>query len=73
MKAMLWIGVLLLGLGVVSLFVTLPHTEDHTLQAGNMKIGVQTQTDEKVSPVISATLIVAGAVLAIVGARGSKS
>ena len=73
MKALLWIGVVLVVLGIASLFVPLPHTEDHSMEAGNMKIGVQTHTEEKVPPIISAALIVGGAVLAVAGARGGKS
>lgn len=72
MKALLWIGVLLLGLGIASLFVPLPRTEDHSMRAGDLKIGVETHTEEKVAPAISAVLIVAGAVMAIAGARGGK-
>ena len=69
MKALLWIGLVLVVLGIVSLVVPLPHTEDHSMSAGDMKIGVQTHTEEKVSPVISGALIVGGALLAAAGAR----
>lgn len=72
MKALLWIGILLLGLGIASLFVPIPRTEDHSVRAGDLKIGVETHTDEKVAPAISATLIVVGAVMAIAGAQGGK-
>ena len=72
MKALLWIGVVLVVLGVLSLFVPIPHQENHGIKAGDVSIGVQTRTDEKVSPMISAALIVAGAVMAVAGSRAGK-
>jgi hypothetical protein len=73
MKALLWIGVILVVLGVLSLFVPIPRQESHGMEAGGVKIGVQTRTEEKVSPIISAALIVAGGVMAAVGARSGKA
>ncbi len=72
MKAVLWIGVLVLALGVISLFVALPHTEQHTMKAGSVEMGIETHDKQKVDPAISATLIIVGAVMAIAGARGGK-
>jgi hypothetical protein len=69
MKALLWIGIILVVLGVVSLFVPIPHQENHGIKAGDVSIGVQTRSEEKVAPGISAALIVVGAVMAIAGAR----
>jgi hypothetical protein len=69
MKALLWIGIILVVLGVVSLFVPIPHQENHGLKAGDVSIGVQTRTEEKVSPVVSAALIIGGAVMAVAGGR----
>jgi len=72
MKALLWIGIVLVVLGVVSLVVPIPHQENHGIKAGDVSIGVQTRSEEKVSPMISAALIVAGAVMAVAGARAGK-
>ena len=72
MKALLWIGIVLVVLGVLSLFVPIPHQESEGIKAGNVSIGVQTHTEEKVSPMISAALIVAGAVMAVAGSRAGK-
>ena len=72
MKALLGIGVVLVVLGVLSLFVPIPHQENHGIKAGDVNIGVQTRHDEKVSPVISAALIVGGAVMAVAGSRGKS-
>ena len=73
MKALLWVGIILVVLGVVSLFVPIPRQESHGIEAGDVKIGVQTRSEEKVSPMISAALIVAGAVMAVAGARSGRS
>ena len=72
MKALLWIGVVLVVLGVLSLIVPIPRQENHGIKAGDVSIGVQTRTEEKVSPMISAALIVAGAVMAVAGSRAGK-
>jgi hypothetical protein len=69
MKALLWIGIILVVLGVVSLFVPIPHQETHGFKSGDVSIGVQTHSEEKVSPVVSAALIIGGAVMAVAGAR----
>lgn len=73
MRALLVVGVILVVLGVLSLFVPIPRQENHGMEAGGVKIGVQTRTEEKVSPIISAALIVAGGVMAVAGSRGGKA
>jgi hypothetical protein len=72
MKVLLWIGVLLLALGITSLFVPIPHTETQSFKAGDISFGVQTQHKERVSPVISAVLILGGVGLMMAGARQKK-
>lgn len=72
MKALLGIGIVLVVLGVLSLFVPIPQQETHGIKAGDVNIGVQTRHDEKVSPLISAALIVGGAVMAVMGSRGKS-
>jgi hypothetical protein len=72
MKILLVVGLLVLVLGVVSLFVAFPHTEKQGINAGPINMKVETQHDEKLSPMLSAVLIIGGAGLAVVGAR-SKS
>jgi hypothetical protein len=69
MKPLMVVGILLLVLGIASLFVPIPHNENQGISAGDMHIGVQVRHDEKVSPIISAVLIVAGAGLMFAGAR----
>ena len=67
MKPLFWIGLVVLILGFASLLVPIPRNERHGLQAGDVSIGVTTQTEEKVSPILSAVMILGGAGLMIAG------
>lgn len=69
MRILFIIGVVLLVLGVASLFVPIPHHERHGITAGDISLGVDTTTREKVHPAISAVLIAGGVVLLVVGRR----
>jgi len=69
MKALMIVGVLLVVLGIASLFVPIPHNENKGINAGDVKIGVQVRHDEKVSPIISAVLIIGGVGLMLAGSR----
>jgi len=66
-KVLFWIGLLLVVLGVLSLFVPIPHTEHEGFSAGGFKVGVETRHNEIVSPVVSAALILGGVGLIIAG------
>jgi len=67
MKAVFWIGVILLILGLASFVVPIPRTERNSMSAGGITLGVKTQHQETVSPVISAVLLLGGAGLIIAG------
>jgi hypothetical protein len=67
MKALLAIGLVVLVLGILLLFVPIPHTEKHGIKAGDVSLGIQTRTDEKISPLICGVLIVVGAGLVMLG------
>ena len=69
MKVLLLSGVLLTVLGIVSFFVPIPRSEHHGVNLGDAHIGVTTELDEKVSPIISTVLVVAGAGLMIAGRK----
>jgi hypothetical protein len=73
MKIRLLAGLVLAVLGIASLFVPVPHSETHGIKAGDMNIGVQTTSSERVSPIVSAVLIAGGIALAIAGARSGTS
>ena len=69
MKVLFWIGLVVLVLGIVSLFVPIPHNQRRGIKAGDMSVGVEIQSKEKVSPILSAVLILSGAGLMIAGKR----
>ena len=72
MKPLFWIGLVVLILGFGSLVVPIPRNERHGIEAGGVSIGVKTRTEEKVSPILSAVMILGGAGLMIAG-KGKPS
>ena len=60
MKALFWIGMVVLVLGIVSLVVPIPSSEREGLKVGGLSVGVETRHEEKVSPVLSAVMIFSG-------------
>ncbi|HJW99059.1 MAG TPA: hypothetical protein VJ453_02820 [Terriglobales bacterium] len=67
MKALFWIGLIALIAGIALLLVRIPRSERHGIKSGDVSIGVETRSQEKVSPVVSAVIIAAGAGLMIAG------
>jgi hypothetical protein len=67
MKALFWIGMVALILGVISLFAPIPHREREGIKVGGLSLGVETRHEERVSPVVSAVMIVGGASLMAAG------
>jgi hypothetical protein len=72
MRVLFVVGLIVLVLGVVSLFATFPQRERHGVDAGGISLGVETQHNEKLPPLVSAVLILGGAGM-MVGARGKGS
>ena len=48
-------------LGIASLFVPIPHNEREGVKLGPVSVGVETRHEERVSPIVSAVLILGGA------------
>ena len=71
MKALFWVGLVVLILGVVLLLVPIPQREKHGIEAGGASIGIETKHDEKIPPLYSGLMIVGGAALMIAG-RGRR-
>lgn len=71
MKVLFWIGVVVLVLGLASLVVPIRRTEKEGVKAGPISMEVQTKHDEKVSPIVSAAMILAGAGMMVAGKRKS--
>lgn len=72
MKPLFWIGLVVLVLGLASLFVALPQRERHGVEVGDASVGIETRTSEKVSPVISAVMIIGGIGMMVAGGRGGR-
>ncbi len=69
MRVLFWFGLAVLILGIASLFVTIPQRETHGIRAGDLSVGVQTRHNQKVSPIVSAVMIIGGASMMIAGGR----
>jgi len=69
MKPLFAVGLVILILGIASLFVPIPKKERAGLEVGGVSLGVETTHKETVSPIVSGVLIVAGAAMMIVGKR----
>jgi hypothetical protein len=69
MKSGALIGVLLLVLGLVVFVVPIPHREDHSVKIGDAKIGVQTQSSEKLPPAVGVVLVAGGVLALVLGLR----
>ena len=71
MKLITVVGVLLLVLGLLSFVVPIPQRENHSVKIGDAKIGVQTESSEKLPPAVGAVLIVGGVLALVLGSRKS--
>jgi hypothetical protein len=69
MRPLFVIGLIVLILGVASLFVPIPRKERHGFDAGSISVGVTTTEKERVPPLVSGVLIAGGVVLLVVGSR----
>jgi len=72
MKPLFIIGLVILILGVVSLVVPIPQKERSGIEVGGVSLGVETTSQEKVNPIVSGVLILAGAGLMIAGKGKSR-
>lgn len=73
MKPLFVIGMVLIVLGIASLVVPIPSTQREGISAGGMSMSVKTETSEKVSPMISAVLILVGAGLSYAGRPSGRA
>lgn len=69
MKALFWIGLAVLMLGVASLVVPIPHNQRSAVGIGDVSLTVGTRTEEKVPPALSGVLVICGVGAMIAGKR----
>ncbi len=69
MRNLAYVGVLMLVLGVLAFVVPIPHREDHGVKIGDTKIGVQTDSSEKLPPAVGIVLMAGGVLALVVGLR----
>jgi hypothetical protein len=69
MKALPFVGILLLLLGVLSFVVPVPHRENHGLKIGDAKISVETESSDKLPPAVGIVLLAGGVVALVLGLR----
>jgi hypothetical protein len=67
MKPLFWMGLLVLILGFASFVVKIPSTERQGVEAGGISMGIETHTEDKVSPFLTAVMILGGAGMMIAG------
>jgi hypothetical protein len=67
MKVLFWAGIVVLVLGVLSLLIPIRRSEHSGIQAGGISMGMETHYDEKVSPIVSAAMILGGVGMMIAG------
>jgi hypothetical protein len=68
-KSLLYVGMLLLLLGIASLIIPIRSTETQGIKARDVSFGIETAHNERVSPIISIVLIGGGMLMAIAGVR----
>jgi len=68
-KVLFWVGMAVLILGIVSLVVPMPRNEQEGFKAGGISVGAETQREKKVSPFVSAIVILGGVSTMFAGKR----
>jgi hypothetical protein len=71
MKALSWIGLVVLILGIASFVVPIPHRDREGVTVGGVSLHVESRTEEKVAPIVSAAMIAGGLIALITGTRKS--
>ena len=73
MRPLVWIGIVVLLLGIIAFIVPVPTSHSHSVKLGDASLGVTTHSNEKLSPLIGGVLCAAGVVLLVAGSRKSTA
>ena len=63
------VAIVLLILGALAFVVPVPHHEDHSVKIGDAKLGVQTESSEKLQPAVGIVLLAGGVLALVMGSR----
>ncbi|HEX3319205.1 MAG TPA: hypothetical protein VHR84_00745 [Terriglobales bacterium] len=69
MKGLALVGIVLVVLGLLSFVVPVPHSENHGIKVGDAKIGVQTESHEKLPYGVGIALVAGGVIALVAGNR----
>ncbi len=73
MRPLVWIGIVVLLLGIIAFIVPVPTSHSHSVKLGDASLGVTTHSNEKLSPLIGGVLCAAGVVLLVAVTRKSPA
>ena len=73
MRALIWVGVLLLVLGIASFFISIPQKERQGVKFGGASIGVETTSSQHLPTWASAILLVGGVLIIALGSRSKAT
>jgi len=71
MKSVATLGFILVLLGLLSFIIPIRRSENHGVKVGDAKIGIQTETSEKLPPAVGISLLSGGILVLLVGTRRS--
>jgi uncharacterized membrane protein len=71
-RILLWIGVVLIVLGIASFFVAVPQKQHEGIKFGGASVGVETTTSEKLPVYASVIILVGGISMVLAGSRSSS-
>ncbi len=72
MRALLWIGLIVLLLGIASFFVAVPQKHEEGVRIGGASIGVQATTHDKLPPWVGGLLVGGGIVMMVAGGAARR-
>ncbi|HYX69623.1 MAG TPA: hypothetical protein VE825_10855, partial [Terriglobales bacterium] len=71
-KVLLWVGVILVVLGIASFFVPIPQREKESVSAGGVSIGVETTHSQPLPVAASVAMVIGGSLMAAAGGLRRK-
>lgn len=72
MKALFWIGMGVLILGIASLVVPIPRNEREGFKIGGMSVGLETRHEERLAPLLSVVMSFGGTCAMVAGKMKSS-